>query len=251
MNKQTKLVLARGIFFFFVIVAFGLIVLNEKKDAIMIPRVEKKINEYILENYKDIENDLIKDNIESKNDKYYMKLMSKVNNNHFFYIIYSNKEMTDTYKKDYIEGNNLYKYLKEKIETDIKNKTNKECTIEFISTFDNFTSKVQDRILKEDNLVDLKFYTIEQEVTINSWDSKTILKEITDSITTYSSNNIDPKNYKMTFTNKNDITQSLEISNITNDFINNKNNLQIINDILNDSNTLLLKESKITYKYLN
>ena len=44
---------------------------------------------------------------------------------------------------------------------------------------------------------------------------------------------------------------SVEINNITEDFINNKDNIQIIDDIIKDNNSKLLNDNKITYKYLN
>ena len=44
MNKQTKLVLERSIFFTFVFVCFGLIIINEKQDLFITNRVEKKLN---------------------------------------------------------------------------------------------------------------------------------------------------------------------------------------------------------------
>ena len=69
MNKRTKLVLGRGIFVFFVTIAFGLIIINEKGNTIMLPKIEKKINEYYEENYKNIENEINKDEIEYKNKK--------------------------------------------------------------------------------------------------------------------------------------------------------------------------------------
>ena len=55
-----------------------------------------------------------------------------------------------------------------------------------------------------------------------------------------------PKSYTITITNKNDITESIEIKNITKEV-----SKEIINDIINDEKSDLLKENKITYKYLN
>ena len=36
-----------------------------------------------------------------------MKVTNKLNKNHYFYITYSNKKITDTYKEDYLEGRTL------------------------------------------------------------------------------------------------------------------------------------------------
>ena len=62
---------------------------------------------------------------------------------------------------------------------------------------------------------------------------------------------ITPKNYTLTITNQKEITNSIEIANITTEFINNPHKEEIIRDIINDKKSLLLKESKITYKYKN
>ena len=60
---------------------------------------------------------------------------------------------------------------------------------------------------------------------------------------------IKPNSYILTITNSNNLNESIEITNITTDLIeNNKLNL-IIDDIINDINSKLLQQEKITYKY--
>ena len=62
---------------------------------------------------------------------------------------------------------------------------------------------------------------------------------------------IDPKYYVFIINYTNEITKSIEINNIQEDFINNSNKEDIIKDILNNNNSKLLNDNNITFKYLN
>lgn len=242
MNKQKKLLLERSIFILIVFVALGVIVITEKFGNIMIPKASKKINTYVDEKYKDL--NLKTNDVTFKNTTYTMKVESKENKNHYFYINYYNRKITDTYKKDYVEGKNLLNYLKKKLKKEINNKTNTNCDIEITSTLDKYTDLVQEKIIKEDNLLELKFYIIKKELVIDKWDEETITNKINNFLEKFE--NITPKSYTITITNKEDITESIEIKNITN-----KVTKEIISDIINNKKSDLLKENKITYKYLN
>ena len=251
MNKGEKLVIARGIFTTIIIVLFGLIIVNEKKTTILLPKITEKINTYIEENYKDITDEISIGDIVYEAPKYSVKLTSKKNENYSFYVEYKNKEITDSYKEDYLEGKSFLNKIKENLKEEVKNETNEECDIEIIATLDQYTSQVRERIINEDNLKELKFYTINLQLDIDNWNEKEITKIISNKIEIFSKNNYTPKYYKITINNKKDITQSIEIDNVTNDFLLNKYKEQIIKDILTDTETPLLKQSKITYKYLN
>ena len=251
MKKQRKLVVERGIFVFIVFVLLGVIVLTEKAGGLLIPKATKKINTYIEENYKDIKDDIKTNDVTFKNTTYTMKVESKENPHHYFYINYFNKKITDTYKKDYVEGKNLLTYLKNKMKKDINKTTNTNCEVEITSKLNEYTNIVQERIIKEDNLLELKFFKIKKELIIDDWDKETITKDIISFIKKLKDNNITPKSYTIIITNKNDLTESIEIKNITNDFVDNTSNKEIINDIIKDKKSDLLKENKITYKYLN
>lgn len=242
MNKQKKLSLERGIFAFIVFVLLGVIVVTEKFGNIMIPKVTKKMNNYIEEKYKKLD---IKTNVVTfKNTTYTMKVESKKNKHHYFYINYFNRKITDTYKKDYIEGKNLLNHIKKELKKEINDKTNTICDIEITSTLDKYTEQVQERIINEDNLLELKFFIVKKELLIKDWNEESITNKINSFIEKF--DNITPKSYTITITNKDDITESIEIKNITNTL-----SKEIINDIINDNKSDLLKENKITYKYLN
>lgn len=249
MKKEKKLLLARNIFTFLIVIIFTIIIVREKKETLFLPKIENKINNYIEENYQKESLQLGK--ITYENNKYSMKVSSTSNKNRYFYIYYSNKNITDTYQEDYIKGKTLLTNIEKKLQNSIKKKTNKTPVITIPTTLDQFTDTIKDRILKEDNLLELKIYTITDELLITNWNQQEILKEIESYMSLYSKEKITPKNYTLTITNEKEITTSIEISNITPEFINNPNKEEIIHDIIIDKKSLLLKESKITYKYKN
>ena len=250
MKKQKKLLFARSIFVLIIIILFGTIIITEKAGGILIPKAEKKFNEYLEKNYKKEKNNFIIGKITYKNTTYKVKVMNKLNKNHYFYIKYYHKKITDTYKDDYVKGNSILSYTKKKLKKEIEEKTTTSCNIEIPNTLDKYTTTVQNRIINNDNLLELKFYNIKKEILIKEWNSKEIIKRIDKTINVYKENNITPKNYIIIITNKDDITESIEIK-LTEDFIDNNNKEKIIDDIIDDNNSKILKENKITYKYLN
>lgn len=251
MEKQRRLLFARNVFLFVIFVCFGVIIVTEKASGLLIPKVEKKMEDYIKTNFSELQNNINLHDVIYDKTVYRMKITSKDNKNHFFYIYYSEKKLSDTYKEDYVEGKQLFKSITKDLEDEIRNKINTGVEVEVIATLDQFTSRVQDRIIKEENLLELRFYTIKKELTIDSWNEKTITKGITNFIKKCQDNNINPKNYKIIITNNKDVTESIEIDNITEDFIQNKSNERIIKDIINDNSSKLLKDNEIKYKYLN
>lgn len=251
MNKQNKLLLGRSIFLLIIIVAFGLIIVNEKSNELLVPKIDKKVKDYINENYNDIKNELIIKKTKYKTNYYQTKIVSKKNKHHFFYVYYKNKKLTDTYKKDYKEGKNILTYSSKEIEKYIKNKTNITNTIKFNHKLNYYTEEVQEKIIDDDKLYTLKIYSLKTDKTINSWTKEEIIKTIDSIINKCSENNINPKNYIITITNKNDITEAIEISNIDNSFINNPLKDQIISAIMNKSDTNIIKSNNIKVKYLN
>ncbi len=246
MNKQTKLVLERSIFFTFVFVCFGLIIINEKQDLFITKRVEKKLNDYIEKKYNKL--NLEKSPIKYKNTTFTIKLSSKDNINYFFYVKYSSKKITDTYKEDYVKGKSFLKYIEKKLNKEITKNTSTQCKISINTSFDKMRDIIKERLLNEEDLIHLKIYTIEKDLMIENWNSTEISNTINNLIYKFNEKNITPKSFQIRLTNKEDITESIIIKNIKNNFISIQNNEQIIKDILKDNNTSLLKQYEITYE---
>ena len=244
MNEAKKLTLQMSIFFMIVFVVLSTIIIKEKSNIIFLPKIESTLNNYIEKNYKGLELD--KSKIIYKNNQYKIKLMNKTNNNLYFYIKYSNKKITDTYQKDYIEGQSLIKHLNKKIEKTILEKTNNKYKVTINNTYNNFSNQVKEKLLTEENIESLKIYTLEIEFS-TTWDTTSILNKITETINNLEDNSIFPKNFTIIINDISDITKSVKINNLTK---NNDLNL-IINDIINNKETSILSENKITYEYLN
>lgn len=250
MEKQKRLLFARNIFAFIIFVLFGVIIVTESGKGLLVPKVEKEITKYLDTHYKELKKDIIQEKTTYKAGIYKTKIVSKENKHLYFYITKENKKIKDTYQKDYIEGNTLFTYLNKKIENEIKEKTNTNITVTIVSTLDQHIPTIQERIIKEEDLLTLKFYTIKKELLIADWSSKEITNRIIDTIELYNEKEITPKNYTLIITNKKHMKESIEIKNLTTDFLKNTSNKEIINDILNNKETRLLKENDITYKYL-
>lgn len=249
MNKQKKLLIQRTIFLFIVFVSLGVIIVTEKAGTIMIPKINKKITTYINDNYSDIKDTIKRSKLTYKNTKYTTKITNNTNKNHYFYIYYQNKKIKDTYKKDYLEGKNLLTHIKKKLEKEILKETNTNVKVKIISKLNEYTSTVQERLLKEEDLLNLKFYNIEKELLIENWNSKEISTELSNTIKKYNDDSITPKYYILIINNKSNLKESITIK-LTEDFLINNEKELIIEDIINDKeNSKLLKKYSITYKY--
>lgn len=250
-KEQKKLKLQMFIFVVFIFVAFSLIIIKEKTSTLMIPKVEERMNTYINEKYSSIENNINKSKVTYKVTKYSMKVTNKQNKNHYFYIYYKDKKITDTYKKDYKEGKSLFKHISKDLEKDINKKIKGSYKVTVNKKLSDFSKEIQENIISNKNLLNLRFYNLEKEFKVDEINSDTIGKLIKEEITNLEDNEITPRTYKFIFTNKDDISNSIEISNITYKFINNESYNEIINDIINDNNSKLVKNADIEFKYLN
>ena len=250
MHKQRRLLYGQALFAILIILAFGLIIINEKKTIILMPKVQEKMDTYIEEKYSDLEN-INKGKITQKNNKYYLKITNNDNKNLYFYITYKDDKISDTYKKDYLEGKSLLTKVEKDIENSILNQLKIKVTVKIDTKLNDFTDQIQDKIIKEDKLSKLKIYYIEFDHNIDDWDKESITKDINSLIEKIYSKGFNPKYINITITNNNDITESYKINNLTKAFINNESNEQIIDDIINNKETDLLKENDISFDKLN
>lgn len=244
MNEGKKLTIQMALFFLVTFVLFGTIIIKEKQNIIFLPKIENSISKYMNDTYQDLS--LEKDKVTEENNVFTMKVKNIKNKNHYFYIKYSNKKITDTYKTDYLEGKTILNHLSTKLEKDIYKETNITYKVSFDNKFNSYSEKVQ-KLLLEENIKTLKVYTIEKEIT-TSWEINNITKTISDTMTTLEKKQFTPKNYTFIITNEKDITQSIKINNLKSSLIN-ENKLQtIISDIISNNKSIILTENKITYE---
>ena len=220
MEKQRRLLFLRNIFVLFVFIALGTIVLNEKSKEFLIPKAEEKLTGYLKDNFSELEEEVKHSKVIYKNNKYQMKVINKKNNNLYFYTYYSNKKYNNTYKKDYKEGNSLFTKIKKDLKDEISNDIKTSVDIDIPSSLDKYTTMVKERIIKKDNLSELKFYNIKKELIIDNWNAKDISIEINNFIKLCNSKGYTPKSYIITVTDKKDITKSILIEGIDEEFLN-------------------------------
>lgn len=251
MEKEKRLTIEMFIFCFIIFVLFGIIVANEKLAPLNIKKVNQKFINYIEENYKDIKDEISIEKTIYKNTKYRLKVKNKTNSNLYFYIYYSNKKITSTYKNDYIKGEKFLKTIEQKIEKKINKITNKNYKVEIKNTLNNFNTYTRQNLLEEKNLTNLQIYNITLDSTINNFNTTEIINSITELTSFLEKNNITPKTYNIIFTLKNNPTKSLQINNLTNDLIKSNDLNLIISDIINKESSNILTNNNITYKYFN
>lgn len=248
MNKQRSLLLGRNIFILVIFIALGSIVLNEKSKEFLLPKAEEKLTGYLKDNFSKLDGEVETTKVVYKNNKFQMKVVNKKNNNLYFYTYYSNKKYSNTYKKDYKEGNSLFTKIKKDLKKEISDNIDTKVDIDIPNTLDKYTTIVRKRIIEEDNLSELKFYNIKKELVIDNWNAKDISIEINNFIKLCNSKGYSPKNYIITITNESDITNSILIEGLDEEYLNSSNQETIISDIMNKKN---LEQSKINYRYLN
>ena len=97
MSTKNSLLISRGLFTIFIVVTFGLIIMNEKSTDLFKNKADKIINDYINENYEENQPNFILEETTINNKTYIKKVKSKENNNHYFYVKYNKKKLSDTY----------------------------------------------------------------------------------------------------------------------------------------------------------
>ena len=245
---MNKLQLQYYIFLIIVFVSLTILVTGEKISPLMVNKIDKKLDDYIKEQYK--LTDIKTTKTTYKDTKYQKKVINKSNDKYYFIIYYNKKKITDTYKEDYIEGKTFLKYISKSIENNIYKKTNNKYSISINNKLDKFTDEVKNKVLKEDNLESLSIYTLSYELK-TIFDYKTISKQIIDIDNNLSKNNINPKSYEITITNNKDITKSINIKGINRDIIKTNNLYIIISDIISNKKSTIIEENNITFEYLN
>ena len=251
MRQDKKLTIYMSLLFLVVFASFGFIIFKEKETVLFLPKIKEKLTAHLHSKYPKLKDKIKTDKIIHKNNKYILKITSKKNRNLYFNIIYENKNITDTYKKDFLEGKTLLDKIDKNLEKDISNRLNYKVKVKSSNTLNNYSKKVQKEILKENNLLNLSVYNIEKDIEVNKIDNSNLYKEITKLDTDCYKNKINPKYYNITITNKNNITESIRINNLSRTLIKKSDLKLVINDIINNKKSNILDKYNITYKYLN
>ena len=235
MNEQQKLTFKMATLFLIVFVFFGVIIVKEKLEIIFIPKVEKIFEKYLQENYTSIYSSIKKNKISYENDTFKIKLTSKENKNHYFYLTYSKKKIKDTYEKDYVEGSSIINHITKEIEKDIFEKTNEKVSVNIKEKLNDFPKQVQEKLLQANSYSNLKIYTVEKEFITNKWKSNEITSTILKFTNSLKENNITPNSYSFIITDSEDLTKTISISNLKDELLIKDTLEKIVADCLNNN----------------
>lgn len=237
--------------FLLVFVTFGVIIVTEKLAPYYTNKVEKKLTAYLKESHADIKENLNISKVTYDKTKYQMKVTSKENKYLYFYIFYKNKKITSTYNSDYLEGNSLFNKLEKNLKQKIKKETSLETEVSMNTTLNKYTKVIQQEIIKNKKIHNLKVYNITLDLIVSAITTQELTTQLTKINQKLNTNNITPSYYNITYTDKQDITNALEIKNLSKEIIESSSFPRIIDDIINKTESDILKTNKITYHYLN
>lgn len=234
-----KLQIQYAIFYGLILFSFGLIVITQTVPQLLTEKVDKKINNYLKDNYSDLSN-IKKNKTVYRHNRYEKKITNKDNSNYYFYIYYQDKKITDTYKKDYEEGKSFLKNISTKIENDIYKKINKKYKVNITDKLSSLSNTTKQKLIKEENLSSQNIYNLEIKLNskINTNELVTNISYINKKL---KDNNINPKSITMIITDKNKTI-------IINNLVINNDLKQIISDIINNKESNILKKYNITFE---
>lgn len=251
MKQEKKLIIGMALLFLLVFVTFGSIIANEKLAPFYTEKIEEKFKNYIKENYPDIEKDIILDKVTYKRTKYQSKVHSKKNKHLYFFLYYQDKKITDDYIEQYVKGTSLLKKLEQDIQKEINKKTDVIATVTMNKTLNNYTKAIQEKLIEEKSISNLKVYTISLKLNCKEITTEAITEKIFTLNDKLNKNSITPSHYNITITIEKDEEQIIKINDLPTTIIESPTLSLIINDIINKKESTIIKENKITYSYLS
>ena len=247
-KTESKLYFEMIIFFFIIILCFGLLIIKEKGNSYKKNKINERIDDYIESEYKDNINNIVSSKIKQDKNTYYKIVYNSSNKDLNFKVTYKNKKITSTYKKDYLEGKSLFSVLEKNMNDKLKkvNSDNyyKGLKITYNLTLNNCTDSIKSKLISGD--YNLSLYTVNDKRSITL--TKEVLQSEIMKLHNYMiSLNLIPKDYNLTYTDINNETKSINII-VSEETL--KNNVDVGRIIIeNDEKNLNLNNIKV--KYLN
>lgn len=251
MDTKKQLTLGMGILFFITILFYGIIIINFKSKEFLMPKIDKKLKDYMKTTYKNEYNNLSigKTDYDISTNTYFIKVKNKNNKHLYFTVKYKNKKIKDTYNKDYKNGKTLLKHYEKEMSKKLKSKKYQDIEIKFDRTLDNYTKLVQQKLIDNNNISDLSIYSIKLDTTIKKMDEDILRTYIVDFSKFIEEKSLSPSHINFIITDENDYSNAIEITGLTKEMINNSIN-EIVRGIINNDKNIT-KKYDFAYKYLN
>lgn len=249
---MNKLKIEFTIFAILVITAFSVIIIQEKMTPMLNKKVDEKMFNYLQENYaKDLDvNGLGVSKTKYKNHSYQKTIYNPTNDKLNFTIIYKNKEFSDNYQENYVEGKEFLNYISNKTNQIIHNYYKEKTKVTIDKKLNEYNDKIKEKLLKEDNLIALSIYNLDIELTSNLSETD-ITKLLIDTNTTLESSGIIPRTYSFTIIDTKDVAKYITIKNIKPDLIKSNSINTVIKNIFNNKKDDIIINNNIEYEINN
>lgn len=231
-----------AIFFLFTFVSFGIIILHEKGNIILYPKIEKELHHYFEKHYQTIQNEVIEGKlVYSFQEKSYSLLYQNQKNHDlsFELIYHKNKKITSTYQKDYVEGNQFLKKTTMQIQKEIEKilqENVSKVNIESTMTLDKMKSKTKKQLLKQPSKK-IAFYEVQFTTTLLNLSAHEMQEKLKKIDALLEENECNPLYYQGKFVLQSDGTRGLILRNITRDIIQKGELETILNQLYQEEKT--------------
>ncbi len=247
--SKNKLMLEMSIFAIFLFTACTFLVINEKKNEYLIPKIDQKLKEYVKEQYPNLtkEINIRKTTYHKKKAAYFMRIENKKNKDLYFIVHYKNKKITSSYKTDYLEGKTLLSKLENELEAQLRNKVNNKITLHFTQKLNEYNYSIYDRIISNDHIQELSIYNINAELESNDFQINSLVTSISNFYHFINHEDYHPNYYQLRIIHSKNITKEIKLK-FLNEKLITQNLEEIIEGIIQKNPTISSKFS-IKYEY--
>lgn len=246
---KNRLMLEMSIFAVLLFTACALLVIHEKKNEYLIPKIDQKLKEYVKEKYPNLmkEVNIHKTVYHKKKASYLMRIENKKNKGLYFIVRYKNKKITSSYKIDYLEGKTLLSKLENELEAQLRKKVTNKITLHFTQKLNEYNSSIYDRIISNDHIPELSIYNINAELESNDFQINSLVTSISNFYHFIHHEGYHPNYYQLRIIHSKNITKEIKLKFLSEKLIT-QNLEEIIEGIIQKNPTISSKFS-IKYEY--
>lgn len=247
--SKNRLMLEMSIFAVLLFTACVFLVIHEKKNEYLIPKIDQRLKEYVKEQYPNLTKDITihKTVYHKKKATFFMRVEHKKNKNLYFIVSYKDKKITSSYQTDYLEGKTLLSSLKKELEDQLNQKIDHNITIQFTQSLDEYNSSIYDRLISNDHIQELNIYNIRTELESDDFKENSLVSVIRNFYQDINHEDYHPNYYHFKIIHSKNITKEMKL-----EFLNKKlitqNLEEIIGGIIQKDPTTSSKFS-IKYEY--
>lgn len=234
-----------ALFFLFIFVFFGVIIVLEKGNPFLFIEADKRIKSYIEENYPTLYDDFQVSPLSYsiKEQSYGIVVTDKRNEDLFFHITYTkHKQIEDSYQFDYLEGNNFKAIVENRLSDKLQKKLDQDSFLEEFSSYrasiktslDALNPNVREDLVHSRAIDTLPIYTIEATTTVKNMNAENWSKQFEKLIQKTEKISFQPIDYSLFICKKEDGNNCIQIDGVTKESLTNEDLASIFQEMLQD-----------------